>query len=398
MSVILTLITPRWFWQWDYETLLNEINSGTFITKSLLLFPILISILIIFYRVVTAGFVFSVSGLRLWQGAMIFSLCPLFSAWFGINPGLDNISGFIGTIIIFTAAYMLPGVPIEWFTQQLKKVILFYAYGSLLAAVVAWELVVESPYTGSIIPLLDFRLHGIARHANHLGILMVFYMVLSWLPGTRLRGEYLHYPVVLAVLFLSQSKTSWASLAVAYGALWVYTIFTGGKKELKKWFYLFVSAILLASGVLHIISSPLSHEAGSNLITLTGRTEVWEIVIDLWRENPWFGYGPNLFSPDMQLQFARVLGWLPTHAHSQYYQTLGESGIIGMVGLVVFCLILIWYSFRLAPNTRGVSLAIVLLLLVRNITEPTFLNIIGSTDSMTYYFMFWFLMVSAKSA
>lgn len=78
-----------------------------------------------------------------------------------------------------------PPVPLGWFMHQAKKVLLFYAYGSLLAALLAPRWAVEYPYTMGLIPGFNVRLHGLVLHANSLAPLLLTYLVLSWFSPSR---------------------------------------------------------------------------------------------------------------------------------------------------------------------------------------------------------------------
>jgi len=87
--------------------------------------------------------------------------------------------------------------------------------------------------------------------------------------------------------------------------------------------------------------------AGLDLSSQTqpARLEFWSVAVDMLRDHPLLGVGPDNF----RWQFAAYSG-LPTnhlgvHAHNQYLETLADTGILG---LVTFC----WF---LAALVRGAA-------------------------------------------
>src|SRR5262249_38003099 len=63
--------------------------------------------------------------------------------------------------------------------------------------------------------------------------------------------------------------------------------------------------------------------------TLTGRTDIWTLVVDAIAERPWLGYGYGVFwqpeNPRAQLIWY-VLDWQFTHAHNGWLETLLQLG------------------------------------------------------------------------
>lgn len=80
------------------------------------------------------------------------------------------------------------------------------------------------------------------------------------------------------------------------------------------------------------IFSDLAEVLGKN-ITFTGRTILWDKLILIWLSSPIFGIGLQ----DNSFYVAASHYWGNVHAHSEYFQVLIESGIIGFA---LFCAIL----------------------------------------------------------
>jgi O-antigen ligase len=107
-------------------------------------------------------------------------------------------------------------------------------------------------------------------------------------------------------------------------------------------------------------------ETRTDLVTLTGRTEIWDITLRAWRENVLFGYGAGIWGPERQLQFHMFhVG----HAHNQVVQTLGEAGLAGLGLLLYYLGTLLVASLRGFVASRGMVLMLLMLMLVLCVTE-----------------------------
>jgi O-antigen ligase len=123
-------------------------------------------------------------------------------------------------------------------------------------------------------------------------------------------------------------------------------------------------------------------------VTLTGRTELWPVLIDMIRGRPWLGYGYSAFwsGDDGGLD----ISWQPTQAHNGFLEVTLALGAVGLVLFTIVCI-------------RGVTRALVFLredrtsarfwplmyfgfVLLYNITEATTL---GRNNIL------WVLFVSA---
>lgn len=342
------------------------------------------------------------AGLGLWLGAMAFAFSILLSSRFGQQPYFSP--ALFGLPIVLTAVYLLPPVPLSWFVKQVKKILLFYAYGSLLAALVAPRFAVQYPYTKGLIPGFDIRLHGLASHANGLAPFCLTYLILNWFSPSRTRWDRLHQVVVLLALILSQSKTIWGLLLPAYMIYLAYVVWS--LAGLKRYTALAFLGAIFSGGMLYLTTGPawlksvgdflFSGEQGEQLTTLTGRTLIWQVTLSLWEQNPWFGYGLELWSGQMGLAYAPIIGFAAADAHNQVYQSLGEAGIIGVAGLFLYSMTLLVYGIRYVRATNAVALTLVSVLLLWGITESVFIWGAGNSKFFVQFLIFVFLMLSSR--
>lgn len=114
----------------------------------------------------------------------------------------------------------------------------------------------------------------------------------------------------------------------------------------------------LVAVLLHREPSPRSSLPGCGVIEssfvqglVTGRTLAWNPAFNIFEHFPWLGYGPDVFSRDFwQLWPPRE--WEPLHAHGEWPEIAAESGVLGLVALVVVVLIaVVTVLSRQGPNS-----------------------------------------------
>ena len=67
--------------------------------------------------------------------------------------------------------------------------------------------------------------------------------------------------------------------------------------------------------------------------TLTGRTDLWPLVIEMIWKHPWIGYGYSGFWRGWNGESAyiwRASGWTPTHPHNGFLALWVDLGILGL--------------------------------------------------------------------
>src|SRR6266581_519786 len=115
--------------------------------------------------------------------------------------------------------------------------------------------------------------------------------------------------------------------------------------------------------------------------TLTGRTELWELVLLKISQRPWLGYGFGSFWHEQSTESKFVIslaGWNAQHSHNGYLDLLLSLGVLGLTVFVVSLLNALrkCFSFlRTSVGIAGVWFATYLLFMVNyNITESTIIK------------------------
>lgn len=243
------------------------------------------------------------------------------------------------------------------------------------------RLVIETGYTQGYIPGLP-RFAGLAPHAVSLGLLVQMALLLLWQHPYRLVWlNRLGWLVCLSALFLAQSKTAWVSFVLSACIMLVYKHGSTTRRRLLDvtkpslviaLIALMLMVTMLLAGVVMMgsigqkVMSFLESSEGNQLMTLTGRDQIWAIALSEFQANPIFGYGAPLFSYDYRLSIGMLNA---THGHNQLMDTLGRSGLIGTIPLLIYFLLLATLSFKYAKATGGLSLAIFTVLAFRCVSE-----------------------------
>ena len=256
------------------------------------------------------------------------------------------------------------------------KLVMFTLMASSLIGIFAFpDFVLHQPEPG-IIPGINWRLFGITGHANALGpiaLLAVLLEVYSPFRARWFRSAY--FFSALTVLLLAQSRTSWIA-----GALILALVLTPvlvmpnpnaplDMRRFNKAVWVYSACILI---LIAVACSLLMTGLGefilrrSELGTLNGRFQIWDITMQAWRENPFFGYGEGVWGMERRAQLNMFhVG----HAHNQFVQTLGESGVVGLVLLLTYLLTLLHVACARFAASKGLILAVFLLMLSRCVTE-----------------------------
>ena len=242
-------------------------------------------------------------------------------------------------------------------------------------------LVLDESYTQGLLPGLP-RLGGLAPHPVAMGMFAQTALMLLWARpyGSRWLNA-LAWLLGLATLFLAQSKTSWiafilcslAMIAVRHGpAMWRKL---GDPREGAAGILLCLAVMFMGVATLVLVlftnaggslSDFLDTEQGAQLMTLTGRDQIWAVAWEEWSANKWFGYGPSLFNDDFRLAIHMPYA---TSAHNQFMDTLARSGSIGAAMLVIYAVVLLAMSLRYARRTGGLSVALFIALAMRSVSE-----------------------------
>jgi O-antigen ligase len=298
-------------------------------------------------------------------------------------------------------------------TQEIGKIVdrardaLFVLMLASVAFIAFWPtLVLDESYTQGLLPGVP-RLGGLAPHPVALGMLAQTGLLLLW--ARPYQSRWINWPawlLGLGVLFFAQSKTAWIGFVLCAVAMalvrngpsaWrrIADPREGGFGIVMCFAVMLVGTAVLATvlftDVGDSVSDFMNTQQGEQLMTLTGRDQIWAIAWEEWDAHKLFGYGPGLFDDDFRMSINMPNA---TNAHNQFMDTLARSGTVGALALLAYAAVLFVLSLRYARRTGGLSAALFIALALRSISEVP-LNVFGYG---TEFFAHLLLIVTLAAA
>ncbi|MBC8058889.1 MAG: O-antigen ligase family protein, partial [Rhizobiales bacterium] len=309
-------------------------------------------------------------------------LIGLVAYYFGtilIQAAVSDKTGFsfrsLYVPIVLIAVFYQRPQRLEAILGAAKWALLVTTLGSLAAIVLRPDFAMHRPDIGGI-PGLNWRLYGLTPHANTLGPIALLAIVLELhTPSRWWPVRWLHLGTAAIAFVLAQSKTAWAAAPVMLVVIYLPIVLgrgisgagAAGRFDRTVWALLgAIAVVVLTVAALVGLDATEFVRRRDDLATLTGRTNIWEITLQAWRENILFGYGPEIWGAERQIRFHMFhVG----HAHNQIVQTLGEAGLVGLLLLLGYLGTLVHAGLRRFLATRGLVLMLLMLVLVRCVTE-----------------------------
>ena len=309
-------------------------------------------------------------------------------AWWGRHPSFQSYWVYALPVGIGLLCLDRPATQqtLRWFRDAQA----LFCGLSLLLGVVWPDLALQRGYEQGLIDGLP-RLAGLAPHPISLaGVAATTWVVLLYVPYARLGLQRLALWTCALVVLLAQSKTVWLTLALVLPMIMAYqgrlpTWRSLSQPGARGWVVGVYGLVLLGSlgGLAWVASGEMGERLnsywasseGAQLMSLTGRERIWAVALEEWQQSQLFGYGRPLFD---EAHRAAVQMSSATHAHNQFVDSLARAGWVGLVGAVVYLLVIVAAAWRVAKPSRGLSLALLMILLAFSVTEvPLSLTGIG---------------------
>ncbi|WP_296509189.1 O-antigen ligase family protein [Rhodoferax sp.] len=312
------------------------------------------------------------------------------SSMFGTQPVF--IHNLFYTIFAFAALYAARRDPLEPVITTVKVTLYALMLLSLVLCVTNPDMALQPGYKGWI-PVVTVRLWGVGSNANSIGPLALLALLMEYMQPTKMRSwRWICISMTLVVFLLAQSKTVWfVSILLIPVLAWYRAPRLARGIDMR--LALAIVVTLSAACLLVLVVDPISiwdklstTRAGSEAMTLTGRSQIWAVAIDEWSRNPLFGYGPAIWGPAYRMNIGMQFAF---SAHNQFLQSLSAAGVIGLFSLMTYLGILGLAAYRGAPKTRGVSMAFFLIILFRCLSEtPLNLNTLFNGDTLAHLVLF----------
>ncbi|MDO9213743.1 MAG: O-antigen ligase family protein [Methylococcales bacterium] len=328
------------------------------------------------------------------------------AALFSAHPSFEHF--YVYLVLVGTASLLFAQGEEEISIHSARNI--FFIFLVISAGFIPWnpELIFNNNYLEGLIPGLTYRYAGLANHPNSLGIIIVLFLLCLWnKPFSSRWLNFLGWIIGYSSLVLAQSKTSWICFIISvfcmgyfkYGDFVKQRFFDFKKPILPAIFTLIVmitasiiSGLVMFSDIGGGINSFFSTRTGADLMTMTGRTMIWEVALNEWRHSPIFGYGLTIWDTAYRAKIG-----IPSAvtAHSQFYQTLASAGIVGVAGLLIYAATLFWFTLKTAKSSQGLTLAIFLMLSFRSMSEVS-LSVTGRFDSDALTHILLLMIIGAQ--
>jgi O-antigen ligase len=240
------------------------------------------------------------------------------------------------------------------------------------------------------------RLQGFAGHPNALGIVAGLLMLMvaaarrqALIGGATFYGS---LAIGFVALLATGSRTALIAALIAWGLVKARNSRFGAAAAIA---ILAASSLILLLGACDALPDitdmlgKLSRSGrGSEILTLTGRTDIWDIAWTNIMRKPFFGWGyygtEQLIADSLDPRFADQA----KHAHNMFLQSLLSVGFVGSLPGFAFIILLVG-RFAMSPDpTRD---QITLFILVLGFSES---SIFGMPSALTLIF-FWALVRDA---
>ena len=328
------------------------------------------------------------------------------AAFFSAHPSFEH--DYVYLVLTGAASLLFVQGEEEISIRTLRNALFIFLMIS--AGFIPWNpgLVMDNNYLGGVIPGLTYRYVGLASHSNSLGLITTLFMLCLW--NKPFAGRWINvlgWTIGYSSLLLAQSKTSWIGFIMCmscigyfkYGDFLKQRLFDFNNPMLPAIFILMtmitagtLSGVVMFSDIGSKIDSFFSTRTGADLMTMTGRTQIWAIALNEWRNSPIFGYGLTIWD---EAHRAKIGMPMAVTAHSQFYQTLASAGIMGVAGLLIYVATLFRFTLKTAKSSEGLTLAIFLMLFFRSISEVS-LAISGHWDADVTIHLLLLMIIGAQ--
>jgi len=181
---------------------------------------------------------------------------------------------------------------------------------------------------------------GVFGFKNFFGSLMAISILIEWqLPTSTRWSKILNRGALLLSVILLIASNSMTPLMALVGALVLAGIYKFATFRLRMPLYATVVATLLIVSLGYVLVAPKS-DAFAALIgrtpNLTGRMEIWPLVISAVQERPILGYGyAGFWTESVSAVVERAIGRV-IYSHNGYLDTILTTGALGLSLVAIF--------------------------------------------------------------
>lgn len=274
-------------------------------------------------------------------------------------------------------------------------------------------LVLKDAITALIFPEMqnEWGVRRLGMGVTHANMLSILAGIIFWISFRRERINnqvfmWLFRSFLIFIIIMAMSRVS----IVAFLTGGIFYFWFRNKDSLNRRIIIFTGAGFLIIFFLLNLSFGLSwsnnivdyltrEQDKSSLTSLTGRTQIWQHVINRSTESPFIGQGYGVFR--LTVGPSPFIDYQPAHSHNEILQVYFETGLLGLIPfLAMFIYSLKWLkSFSRLQRVFSTNIAlhaicVTIMLLVSSITEA---RIGGSLGPIHPIFFFYLLILDRET-
>ena len=275
-------------------------------------------------------------------------------------------------------------------TNQTLKILLWSLFAFLILGVIGAIITPDLTWLSPSVEESSYRLQGFAGHPNNLGHYAGLFLIAAFVCfDTKLISRQAFVSLILFaafILFETGSRTICIALLLTLIAISLRQSRYGGRLILGA-----TAVATLILGAIALGGVPDSFEilkqfsrTGSNseLLTLTGRTDLWSIALEKIAERPLFGWGFNGTEEMMTASVSHSFYGSSVNVHNMYLQLVMSLGLIGAAPMSAILGILMYRFVTCPDRTRD---AFILTCLINGMAEAE----IFATPALSLLLTFW---------
>jgi putative inorganic carbon (HCO3(-)) transporter len=173
---------------------------------------------------------------------------------------------------------------------------------------------------------VGFTLEAVFEHKGwkriFFGVLLL--SVLGGLISTQSRGGILGLGAIMYVFIWRRTRSHIFTMSLALGGLVLLSAVSGIGDR-----------------------ATVSSESGVIDTSAMGRLDAWRAGARMLYYNPFHGVGINQVVENYGVYAVNPVSWRPKTSHNMYVQCMAETGLGGIIGLLMLCLSTIWVNWKL---------------------------------------------------
>ena len=224
---------------------------------------------------------------------------------------------------------------------------------------------------------------GIFGHKNELGYMMAWSAGISLhlaLSESRYRWLRLTiFGLAICLIILSRSTTSLMIVLTMISLLPLYKLSANNNYKLQIIMISFVLMVLVTGSILIFGNAEAIIGTSGKDLTLNGRTDLWEPVLNQILKRPLFGYGYAAFWTSSFASNIRLTYEWASNSHNGFFEIMLDLGIVGFsifaIGFIRFFFMAIYRVVFIAKKPEDyLPMQMITILIIVNISEARLLT------------------------